>query len=147
MGMKGKILPDHLPLNKYKLLVIGLPPLTTTMVSGIEEEMDVVTLPDRTQASGGNTKPGEFTIKLPMHHLVEQAAMEAWFKESQDPVTATYKKPGTLVYESNSGTTLKSYTLVGLFPSKRKLPDAEMSNEGEMAEVEWTLKYDDILPV
>lgn len=147
MGMKGKIQANHIPLNKYKLLVIGLPGLTPTSVSGIEEELDVVTLPDRTQASGGNTKPGEFTIKLPMHHLVEQSAMEAWYKESQDPVSPTYKKPGTLIYTSIGDTTLKSYTLVGLFPSKRKLPDAEMTNEGEMAEVEWTLKYDDILPV
>ena len=145
--MKGAIKADHIPLNKFKLLVIGLPPLTPTSVSGIEEELEVVNLPDRTQASGGNTKPGEFTIKLPMHHSIEQAAMELWLRESQDPVTPTYKKAATLIHQSIGGTIFRSFTLVGVFPSKRKLPDLEMANEGELAEVEWTLKFDDILPV
>lgn len=147
MGLKGKIQENHIALNNYQLLVVGLPPLTPTKVSGLEEELDVVTLPDRTQASGGNTKPGEFTIMLPMHHLIEQAAMELWFKGSQDPVVPGYKKPATVIYKSIQDTVLKTYTLVGVFPSKRKTPDAEMSNDGDMAEVEWTLKFDDILPV
>jgi hypothetical protein len=147
MPLKGKIAADHIPMNKYKLLVIGLPGLTPTYISGLEEELDTVTLPDRTKASGGNTKPGEFTMRLPLHHLIEQAAMEAWFKESQDPVSPTYKKPATVIYESISGNIAKTYTLVGVFPQKRKTHDAEMSNEGEQSEVEWTMSFDDILPV
>lgn len=145
--MKGAIQPNHIPLNNFKLLVVGLPGLTPTKISGIEEELETVDLPDRTKASGGNTKPGEFTMMLPMHHSVEQAAMEVWFSESQDPVTPTYKKPGTLIHNALDGTPLRSFTLVGLFPRKRKLPDLEMKNEGEMAEVEWTFSFDDILPV
>lgn len=145
--MKGTIQPDHISVNKYELLALGMPPIQFTEVSGIEEELETVDLPDRTTASGGNTKPVEFTAKHMMHHLVEQAAMEVWFKESQDPVSPLYKKAGTLIHKSISGKVIRSYTLLGLYPTKRKLPDLEMANEGEPAVVEWTFKADDILPV
>jgi len=145
--MKGAIQGDHIPVNKYQLLVLGMPPLTFTEVSGIEEELEVAELPDRTVASGGNTKAIEFTGKLPMHHLAEQAAMELWFSSAQDPVLPTYKLPATLVHQSITGNVLRTYSLLGLFPSKRALPDLEMANEGEMAAVEWTFRADDILPI
>lgn len=145
--MKGTIRPDHIPLNKYLLLLVGLPRLTFTKISGIEDELEVANLPDRTQASGGNRKANEFTAMLPLHHITEQAAMEAWFRESQDPVSPLYKKQGTLVMQSISGITIKTFQVAGIFPSKRKLPDLEMVNEGEMAETEWTFKADDIQPL
>lgn len=145
--MKGVIQPDHIPVNKFRLIVIGLPDLTITELSGIEDELEVADLPDRTVASGGNRKASEFTFMLPMHHSVEQAAMEAWFLESQDPVLPTYKKPGTLIHESISGATIRTFQLTGLFPKKRALPDLEMVNEGEMAAVEWTMSSDDIAPI
>jgi hypothetical protein len=145
--MKGVIRPDHIPVNKYQLLIIGLPPLTFTEVSGIEDELETADMPDRTVASGGNRKASEFTAMLPMHHSTEQAAMESWFRESQDPVSPSYKKAGTLVHSSISGITVKTFQLVGVFPFKRKLPDLEMVNEGEMAAVEWSFKVDDTLPL
>ena len=145
--MKGEIKPDHIGVNKYTLLVAGLVELTCTEISGLEDELNTVELPDRTVASGGNRAASEFTIKIPLHHGVEQAAMELWFRESQDPVSPTYKKPVTLTHESGSGANDRSFTLVGVFPMKRKLPDLEMKNEGEMAEVEWTLSVDDIFPL
>jgi len=145
--MKGAILPDHIPVNNFELLVIGLPPLTPTEVSGIEDELVTTDLPDRTKASGGERNPGEFTIMLPMHHTVEQAAMEVWFKEGQHPISPGYKKPGTLIHKSGSGNVLRTFSLLGAFASKRVLPDLEMVNEGEMATVEWTISYDDILPI
>ncbi len=145
MSIKGAIQANHIPLNKYKLLVVGLPPLTPTKVSGIEEELEAVDLPDRTKASGGNTKVVQFTVMLPMHHLIEQAAMEVWFKESQDPVLPSYKKPATVIMTPIGPGIPVARTLVGVFPMKRKLPDLEMKNEGEMAEVEWTLSADDII--
>lgn len=145
--MKGAIQPNHMSTNKYQLLVLGLPPLTPTEVSGIEDELETTTLPDRTVASGGNRGASEMEISLPMHHLVEQAAMEVWFKESQDPVLPSYKKVATLIHKSISGAVLKTYSLIAVFPKKRVLPDLEMQNEGELAVVKWTLSIDDILPV
>jgi hypothetical protein len=144
--MKGKVKADHIPVNKYELLFIGLPPITVTKMSGLEKELETVDLPDRTTASGGNTKPIEWTMEIPMHHVIEQAAMEAWFQESQDPVSPNYKKNGTLVGTSLSGSIIVSKSILAAFPSKPKYPDLDMSNEGEMAVVEWTMKCDNILP-
>lgn len=145
--MKGSIKPNHIPVNKFKLLMVGLPEITCTSFSSLEEELQTVDLPDRTRASGGNTNPSEVDIMVPLHHTVEIAAMEAWMKESQDPVTPTYKKAGALVLESVGllGPT-RTYNLVGVFPTKRALPDLEMENEGEMAQVTFTLSIDQILP-
>lgn len=145
--MKGTIQPDHIPLNKFQLLVLGLPPLTLMSLSGLEEELDVVELPDRTVASGGRTRAVEFTIEIPAHHTTEQAAMEVWFQESQDPVTPTYKKPGTLILTSISGGTTRTFSMPDMFPSKRVIPDFEQDNDGEMASFEWTIRASDILPI
>jgi hypothetical protein len=145
--MKGTIKADHISVNKYQLLVLGMPPLTFTTISGIEDELEVVDLPDRTKASGGNRKAVEFTAKLPMHHIAEQAMMELWFLESQDPVSPLYKKVGTLIHLSISGNVLRTYSMTGIFPSKRALPELDMKNEGEMAEVEWTFQADNMLPI
>jgi hypothetical protein len=147
MGIKAVLQEDHIPVNKYSLLIGGIVALTFTKISGIEEEVDVVELPDRTKASGGNTKSGEFTAESPMHHTAELAALEVWYVEGQDPIVLTYKKAATLVMTSGSGGKVKSYSVVGLWISKRKLPDLEFSNEGDMAVVEWTFQYDSVLPI
>jgi hypothetical protein len=145
--MKGSIQPGHIPVNKYQLLVVGLPLLTPTTVSGIEEEIAAIDMPDHTKVSGGNTGPSECTIMIPMHHTIEHAAMEAWFAEGQDPVTPTYKKAASLIMQSGSlvGPT-RTYSLVGVWTCKRKLPDLELKNDGEMAQAEWTLYIDQVLP-
>ena len=145
--MKGSIQPGHIPVNKYTLLFVGLPTLTPTEISGLEEELQTVDLPDRTKASGGNTGPSEFTMMIPAHHTVEILAMEAWFAEGQDPVTPTYKKAGSLLMESGSlvGPT-RTINLMGAFVTKRKMPDLEMANDGDMATYEWTISVDQILP-
>lgn len=145
--MKGTILPQHIPLNLYELVVLGLPRLTPVEVSAIEEVLQVVDLPDRTKASGGQTECGEFTITIPSHHAVEQAAMEAWFAESRGRVSPTYKKPITLIQKPiNEGGIPRAYQLLGCFPSKRGLPELSMTNEGEMSVVTWTVSYDDVSP-
>lgn len=145
--MKGVIKPDHMPVNNYQFLVLGLLELTAVEISGIEDELQTTELPDRTVASGGNRGPTEFTIMIPLHHTLEQAGMEIWYKESQDPVLPTYKKPCTLIHKSLSGQSQRSFTLVGVFPKKRTLPDLEMANEGEAAMVEWTMSADDVIPI
>lgn len=145
--MKQVLQADHIAVNNYELLVLGIPPLTPVEISGIEDELETTDLPDRTVASGGNRGTGDWTMMVPMHHLVEQAAMEAWFLESQDPVLPTYKKVATLIHKSISGAVLRTYSMTGLFPYKRALPDLEMENEGEMANVEWSMKHDTINPI
>lgn len=145
--MKGEILPDHIPVNKYTLQVVGLLSITALEVSGIEDELETTELPDRTVASGGFRKATEFTIKVPLHHTVEQAALEKWYRDSQDPIDPAYKKPVTLTHESLSGQTARTFSLAGVFPKKRALPDLEAKNEGEIALVEWTLSADDVLPL
>lgn len=145
--MKGVIKPDHIPINKFQFLVLGLVDLMLTEIGGIEDELQVTELPDRTMASAGYRNSTEMTIKLPMHHTVEMAAMELWYRESQDPVSPGYKKTATLVHRSLSGDIERTYTLTGVFPKKRTLPDLELANEGEMAETEWELSVDDVIPV
>jgi len=145
--MKGDIRPDHIPINKWDLLVLGMPRFTITEQSGIEEELETTDLPDKTRASGGNSMPVEFTAKMSMHHLEEQAAMELWFASCKDPVSPLYKKNATLIHKSISGIVLKTYSLIGLFPTKRVLPDLDKANEGELATVEWTFSADLPLPI
>lgn len=145
--MKGEIQPDHIAVNKFLLQVVGLIPLTVTEVSGIEDELDTMELPDRTIASSGTRRATEFTMMMPMHHGAEQAAMEAWFRECQDPISPTYKKPCTLTHQSISGGASRSYSLSGVFPKGRNLPDLEKINDGDMAQVEWVMSVDDVLPL
>ena len=104
-------------------------------------------LPDRTKASGGNTKPVEFTAMHPKHHTIEDAFLELWFLEGQDPVSPLYKKAATLVIQSISRLVTRTYNLIGLFPSKRKTADLDMANEGELNTTEWTFNCDRIIPV
>jgi hypothetical protein len=145
--MKGEIQPDHIPVNKFALKVVGLLDFYASTISGLEDELMTIDLPDRTKASGGVRGPSEFTMMTPMHHLTEIAAMEIWFKEGQDPISPTYKKPCTLIMTSLSGNKSKSYTLIGVFVSKRVLPDLDKSDDGEMAQIEWTMSVDDIIPL
>ena len=145
--MKGAIDPNHIPVNKYELLVLGQPAFTFTEVSGIEDEIQKSEMPDRTVVSGGNRGANEFTTMLPLHHRTQQAAMELWFKMGQDPVSPGYKKAATLIHKSISGTVIASFAVTGLWPFKRKNPDLEMANEGELAQVEWSFSADDIVPL
>lgn len=147
MPIKGVILPDHIQVNKYLLTVIGMPPLVLTAISGIEEELDVSDLPDRTKASGGRTKPIEYDITLPLHHTVSRLAMEEWFDACKDPILPTHKRLATLTMFSQSGLPLVSFTLTGTFPMKRGLPDLELENDGEMAGVVWSMSSDEVIPL
>jgi len=145
--MKGEIKPDHMAVNNFDLLVVGLVDLTALKISGLEEELEKIMLPDRTAASGGQKKSTEFNVTIPMHHELETAAMELWFVEGQDPVTPTYKKPATLVHHAVSGTSDRSYTLMGCWVQKRKLPDLDREDDGKLALIEYTISVDNILPI
>ena len=142
MGQKFVIQDDHIPVNNYTLIINGLPPITFTSVGSLEQEIEWVELPDKTQASTGRTKPGEVEVKLPAHHLTDYAAMETWALEGQDPITPGYKKSGNLKFYS--GTLLKqlNVTIIGVFICKGATPEGEMANEGEEADLTYTLKWD-----
>lgn len=147
MAAKGTIKDDPILVNKYRLKVLGMPDFTFTKISGIEEELETVTLPDRTVVSGGHTKATEFDAELPLHHSVEVAAMELWLRGCKDPVDPGYKKAATLVQESSSGKILRTYALEGVFPKKRGTSDLEMENEGDMAVLALSFSVDSIDPV
>jgi len=147
MGVKQTLKPDHIPVNKYKMLIAGVLALTFTKVSGIEYTLGVADLPDRTRSPGGNANATEFTVEQPLHHLAEVAAMELWFEGCQDPISSTAKKAVTLIMTSGTGARIKTYTMTGVWPSARKTPDLDYANDGDMAVIEWTFQADDMLPV
>ncbi len=147
MGLKGIIQPNHVPLNKFELFIVGIPPITFVTISGISEELQIVDLPDRTKASGGQTNPVSFTGEVPIHHTIQQIALEFWWNEAQDPVTLTYKKIGTLILKTLNNTVSRTFTLPGLFISQRNLPDLDLNNEGEMTNVTFQFEADDMFPV
>jgi hypothetical protein len=147
MPLKASLQPDHIPVNKFSLAIVGLVSFTFTTVGALEEEIDKVMLPDRTAATGGNSKPIEFTGTTPLHHTVENAALELWFNEAKDPVSATYKKFATLTLTSGTGAIKRRYTLLGLWISKRKTPELDMNDEGSLAVAEWTFSADSLVPI
>lgn len=147
MPAKGTIKPDHIRVNKYTLAVVGMPPLTVVAMDGIDEEIEKVTLPDRTAATGGNSGPLEFSISIPAHHALERAAMDVWVQEGKDPVSPTYKKVGTLILESGTGANVLSRTLNGLWCAGGGTPELEMANEGEMAVIKYSMSADEMLPI
>lgn len=145
--MKGTIEPDHIPVNRYQLIVAGFPAqLNPTEISGMEEEIGKVELPDKTVASGGRPGPSEFTMAIPAHHDLEIAACEAWFAEGQEPVSPTYKKAAILLMRSLTGNKFRVRTIIGAWISKRTDPDLEQENDGDMATIEYTVSVDRILP-
>lgn len=143
--MKGKIQPDPILINRYELKVVGLIPLIFTEISGLEDELELTELPDRTVASTGERKAGTFTAMQPSHHTSEVLAMEVWYKESQDPVSPTYKKPITITRKGSAKSITR--TVLGVFPCKRKDPDLDMADEGTMDQIEWTFSFDDVQPL
>lgn len=146
--MKQVLLPDHIPLNDFNLIVVGGPAqIQFITIDGLEKELETVDLPDRTKATGGNTKAIEFTATHPIHHVVEDAFLELWLEEGKDPVSPLYKKPATLVVQSISRLVTRSFNLVGMFPSKVKTGDLDMGNEGELHVKEWTFTVDDVIPI
>lgn len=147
MGLKGTIQPGRIPRNKYTLSVVGLPPIDFIHVGGIDEEIEEQKLPDRTTASGGQKPTIEFAVRIPAHHDVAVAAMEAWYKEGQDPVSPTYKKAGTLTKPDIFGNVKRSYAITGAWCQKRSMNDIEFANEGEMDVLEYMIKADEITPI
>lgn len=144
MVMKGTVLPNHIPVNNFELIVVGLPKLIFTQISGLGEETQSVEMPDRTVVSGGNTTAVEFTGMSFEHHTVELAALELWRLQGVDPVDPQYKKVGTLIKRRIDGSIGTTRTLIGLWIKNRQDADLDLANEGEPAMVEWTFSADKV---
>lgn len=147
MSLKGKIQQDHMPRNASTFRIPGLPALTIVNIGAIEETLEVITLPDRTKASGGQRPPIEFSIQIPAHHTEEVAAMESWYVEAQAPTTAGYKKQGVLALVSLTGTTRRAYQVRACFPGGRGIPEQSMENEGEMNVLTYPIHASEIKPL
>ena len=145
MGLKFVIQPDPVLINNFRLDIVGLPSITFTAVGALEQETDKVELPDRTTTSGGRDKPGEAEISVPAHHAVEIAAMNAWRQEAKDPISPLFKKVGTLTAWGGALTTQLVKTIMGAWLSKDGTPDFEMTDDGEMAVIKYTLCWDQLL--
>ena len=144
--MLGKMNTDHMAVNNYHIEVVGAFAFYATTASGVEQEAVTIEMPDRTVVSAGVKKATEFTITVPMHHQDEQAAMELWWQSCQDPIAPDYKKTIVIQHVAAAGVAIKQYTLKGVFPTKRKLPDLDLADDGELAVVEWTMSVDGVDP-
>lgn len=149
--MQQTLLPDHIPVNNFELIVVGGPPvLQFTKLGGFDWALDTVTLPDRTVASGGTTQAVEFTGEHPKHHTVEDAFLQTWWAESgagTNIVLPTYKKAATLVVASISLINVRTFSLIGTFPKNQKTADRDQANEGDMDVTEWTFSADLPIPL
>lgn len=146
MPLRGTIKNNHIPLNSFELIVAGLPKITAVTTDDIEQMITAVTMPDGTMRSGGKTDPIEFTFSVPMHHDVEQVALEYWKKLAESPVQSTYLKAASMVFYRSDGIP-KTYTLSNMWINGRTIPGADMGNEGEMAAVTFSAKADYVSPV
>ena len=148
MAIKNVIDENRIQVNKYLLdLQPGVGSVLLTAISGLEEELDSVELPDRTTRSGGRKKPVEFEVTQPMHHDLEVAKMEAWYIQCQDPVSPLHLKVGSLIQFDQQGLPRRKFTLLNVWNRKRVHSDLELENDGDMATITWTLQADEILPV
>jgi hypothetical protein len=144
--LKGKIKENHIPLNTFELIVAGMPQITLTKTDNIEEGVQVIELPDRTRVSGGQTNSVSFSGEIPMHHDVEVAALEAWYKMAQAPVDPNYRKAGSLMWYRSNGDP-RPFELINLWVSKRTIPGGDMSNDGEPAYLTFQFEADEVTPV
>lgn len=143
-GIKNVINSNELSVAKFKFVVIGLPPILFLEVKGLEKETEEAILPDQTTVSGGRTKAGSFTAKVPAHHLVEIAALEMWHEQGIDPVSPNYKKSATLMFLSKDNSAFKMWNVKGCWCKKEKVPDGDLKDQGNEAEIEYTFAFDDI---
>lgn len=149
MAMKGVLREDHIPSNKFTLSVplVAGGQFTPISVTGFDRKVGVVDLPDRTKATDGVSKAINFEMTLPAHHSDEIAAMELWFRESQDPVSPLYKKPGVFTQESLTGRIVRKWELIGLWTSGPKNDDSKLADEGTMVTITYQMHCDDAVYV
>jgi len=151
-SFQNKIHVNHIPRNRYELMFLAMTPITFYSISPIDEELEIVDLPDNTSASGGYTKPFEFKVRVPLHHDSDVLQMDTWWSLCQDPVMPTYKRDGTLLSHRLRKSVVagqevdlpRVHVISGAFIRRRRLSGHAMANRGDMAFVEYTLRCDNI---
>jgi len=143
---KGELSAGYIPNNKFLLSVAGLgvSSLVIIEVSGIEQELETVELPDKTVATSGRAGIVEFTIKVPAHESNSIASLNGWFMSCRGSVSTDYKKDGTLALQNTYGETVSSWSISGMFPMKRTLPEMNAAGAGDLSMSEWAFKADDV---
>lgn len=155
-SLKNTIAGSHIPDNLFKLTPV-YPPfptgLTIIKISGIKEELENSDMPDRTWATGGQTKPISFTVEVPMHHAVEQIYWEDWYQAGQanQGVRDDYKRDCNLTNIPITGLTgsgfVRLWGISGVGIVSRELPDLDMNGEGKLTTIKYEMKADSIFPI
>ena len=143
---KGSLSVGYIPNNKFTLSIpeLGVGDLKIIEVSGIEQELETVELPDKTVATSGRAGIVEFTIKIPAHEDGAIAALDRWFMQCRGTVATDYKKDGTLALQNTYGDAVSSWAISGMFPMKRTLPEMNAAGAGDLSMSEWAFKADDV---
>jgi len=147
MALKGVIQKDHIPANKYKLMV-GVKEIIATSVSAIEQTLVTTDLPDGTRASSGRTEASECTVMIPAHHNGDIAFMQAWWHSggaNDGPVLPTTYKPMTVIGTSGTGAVNRIDTCFGCFITGRTSSEYSMEDGGTMTVIEYTISIDRVL--
>jgi hypothetical protein len=143
MALKGIIPKDIIAANKFTLAADN-DEILITAITGAEETIETVELPDKTSASAGRTEMSEVTIKIPAHVDESVNFMNIWFQACKDPVQPGAYKTCVVTAESSSGGTVRTYTYVGVFLKGRKTPDHALEDGATMTEIEYTASIDEV---
>lgn len=148
MPAKGTYDPGAAIASRFRLEVIGLPPINFSRVGEITRTLLTVDLPDRTRQTSGEVEAGELEVDMLLHQRVEHLAMSAWFADNISG-GLTGKKPGILYFLRADGTVVRALALQGLQPTAEKTPELDAGGDPSAIMCTWTLSYDDVtwLPV
>lgn len=142
MPVKNLLGKDVIGANKFTFSVDN-DDLLVVSVSGIEETLQVIELPDGTAASGGRTDVSETTVVVAQHTKASITFFDAWWALCQDPVPPAAYKNGTVTGNSSSGGVSATTTLISVFIKSRKSADYNLEDGTTMTVVEYTLSVDD----
>lgn len=142
-NIKGEVLAGAAPRSKFHLLVTGLPPFYATKLTGLESELEVLELSDRTRQSAGFTKASNADVSGYVHHVVEAAAFDAWWVQSQAGGVG-YKRAATLEMLGPDEIPVAIYALAGVFPTKWAMGDLDRTAT-EAVEITYSLSVDSVI--
>ncbi len=142
-NIKGEVLAGAAPRSKFRLFVAGLPPFYATKFTGLESELEVLELADRTRQSAGHTKASNADVSGYVHHTIEAAAFDAWWVQSQAGGVG-YKRAATLEMLGPDDVPVAIYALAGIFPTKWAMGDLDRTAT-EAVEITYSLSVDSVL--
>lgn len=144
--MTGSVQPDAAMSNKFKLNIVGLPPIYFNRIGEVTTELVVAEMADGTWQSTGKIKPGECEVEQYLHHETERVAMEAWFAACASGAPL-HKLPATVEFQGADGKPRAIYLWDGVINRGRKTPELDAKSEGEGLRLTWMLAIDIVVPV